>query len=161
MKVIFAAAILLVCTSSVFSQETRRLSLTTNILEQTYATLEKAVNEKDLDTVLAHLATNVVITVSLSINSEIQKTVLSKNAYAVYLMDAWARTGPVSYKRLTTVYDIAGDAQSAIATTTFRQTTALKDTGETFRSTGKEVSMLKLISGVPMSVKVDATVSFE
>ena len=161
MRIILATAILLMSASQVFAQRTQSSRLTTNSLEQASVTIDKAANSKDIDTTLSQLSSNASITVSYTLNSETQEIVYSKDTYAEHLKNAWARCKSASYKRWKTVYEIAEDGQSAISTFTFQQTATMKDTGETFRSTGKQVHKIRLINGAPMVVKVHVTILYQ
>ncbi len=73
----------------------------------------------------------------------------------------WAKTKNVTTGRLSTQYEIADDGQSATATSAFRQTATLADTGQTFVSEGREISEIKLIDGRAQATRVDVTISFK
>ena len=133
--------------------------ITTNMLERASAALDKAGNAQDLEGLLAYLASNVVITVSFPRNPDYPQMVFSKHTYADHLKETWAKTRDVSVQRMTTEYEIAADGQSATATATFRQTATVKDTGQTFTSTGKQVSTVKLIQGMPKATRIAMTVT--
>lgn len=160
-RTLLIIAIFSLSVTSAFSGEALHVSLTTNILEQTSVRLDKAGNAQDSDTLLTYLASNAVITVSFPENPEIKRIVFSKETYATHLAHIRSRTRDVSIRRLTTEFKIAADGQSATATSMFRQTATDKDTGQTFASTGKQVSEIRLIDGVPKATKIDATLTYE
>ena len=162
MKSLLAVAMLSVCTSRAFSGgEVEHPRLTTNVLEQVSQALEKAGNTQNLEGLLAHLASNVVITVSFPQNPEYPRMTFSKDTYADHLKETWTKTRDVSIRRLTTEFEIAADGQTATATATFRQTATVKDTGQTFTSTGKQISRIALVDGIPNATRIDVTISYK
>ena len=137
------------------------LRLTTNMLEQTSVALDKAGNTQDSKTLLAHMASNVIVSVTFPNNAEIPKMTFSKDEYAQHLRETWARTKNVTVRRLNTQYVIAEDSQSATATSTFRQTATLTDNGQVFVSEGTQVSKIKLIGGVPQVTRIDVAIFYK
>lgn len=161
MRSFLVACIFAVLTVSAFGGEAHHTRLTTNMLEQTSVQLDKAGNAQDSVTLLAHMASNVVVTVSFPRNPEIPKMVFSKDRYAQHLRHTWARTKNVTIRRLSTKYEITDDGQSATATSMFRQTATLADTGQTFTSEGTQVSEIQLIEGIPQATRINVTVSYK
>jgi ketosteroid isomerase-like protein len=159
-KILLAATILCASTLSVFSEDILYSRLTTNVLERTSEQLDKAGNAQDVDTLLAHLASNVVINVSFPENPEIQRMVFSRDTYARHLADGWSKTANVTIRHLNTEYKIAEDGQSATAVSTFVQTGTVKETGKTFTSTGRQTVNIRLINGIPAATRIDMTMSF-
>lgn len=160
MKKLFAVALLSLCVTSAFSGEEQITRLTTNMLEQATIQMEEAGNNQDLKTLLAYLASDVVITVSFPKHPELRKLVFSKQTYATHLTEGWAITRDASIQRLKTEYKISADGKSATATSTFRQKATDKATGQTFTSSGKQVGVIELTDGIPKTTKIDATLSY-
>lgn len=161
MRNLLTIALLSLCVTSAFSGEKQVTRLTTNILEQASVLMEEAGNKQDSDTLLSYLASNAVITVSFPENPEYQTIVLSKQTYATFLAEGWARTRDASIQRLKTEYKLSIDGQSATSISTFRQTATEKATGQTFTSSGKQVAAIRLTDGIPTTTKVDVTISYK
>ena len=160
MRTLLATLIICTLTASAFGAEGEYTRLTTNILEQTSVLMDKAGNSQDTATLLAHMASNIVVTVTFPKNPEIPRMAFSKSEYAQYLRQSLTRIKRITIRRLSTEYEIADDGQSATATSTFRQTASLADTGQTFISEGVQVSEIKLIKGIPQATRIDATMSY-
>jgi murein DD-endopeptidase MepM/ murein hydrolase activator NlpD len=133
--------------------------LTESWLEQVSVAVDKAGDAQDLDTLLAHIASEAVISTSFPANSGIPRMVFSKDTYATHLADTWSKTRDVSTQRLKTEYRIATNGQSATVISTLRQTATIREAGVTFTSTGKQVSEVRLIDGTPKATKIDVTIS--
>jgi ketosteroid isomerase-like protein len=161
MRFVLTACIGAALTATAFGDEAQQTRLTTNMLEKTSLVLDKAGNSQDAATLLAHMASNVVVVVTFPQNPEFPKMTFSKDEYAQHLRQTWARTKNVTIRRTSTKYDIADDGQSATATSTFRQTATLTGTGQTFVSESRQVSEIKLIEGVAQATRIDVTVSYK
>ncbi len=161
MRSLLAACIFAVLTASAFAGDTQHSRLTTNMLEQTSLLMDKAGNSQDSATLLAHMASNAVVSVTFPKNPEIPKMTFSKDEYAKHLRQTWAITKNVTIRRLSTQYQIADDGQSATATSTFRQTATLVDTGQTFVSEGRQIAEVHLIEGVAQARRIDVTISYK
>lgn len=161
MRSLMAACLFAALAASGFAADGPPTRLTTNLLEQTSLLLDKAGNSQDSATLLAHMASNVVVVVTFPKNPEIPQMTFSKEEYAQHLRQAWAETKNVIIRRLSTQYEIADDGQSAIATSTYRQAATLVDTGQTFVSEGRQISVINLIAGVAQATRIDMTISYE
>jgi hypothetical protein len=160
MKVLLIVAVLCIPVSWAFGKDLPLSRLTTNVLERTSEVLEKAANDKDLNTVLAHLASNVVISVSFPKNPNIPPLVFSKDTYTKHLEETWTRTPNALILRLKTEHTIAENGKSGTTTSTFRQTVTVKNAGQTLTSNGKQVCSMKLINGIPKATRIDVTISY-
>jgi hypothetical protein len=130
-------------------------------LEQVSTALERATFEKDTETLLAHLASNVVVEVSFPKNPRMPSFSFTRETYATHLRESWPRTDSVGIQRLSTHYDISPDGQSAMATSVFRQTTRMKGSDRDIVSTCKEVSTINLVDGIPKATRSEVTITFK
>ena len=158
MKVLLLIAALCVSASWASGEDLRHTRLTTDLLERTYKVIEKADNDQDWDTILAYLASNVIMTVSFPDNPNITPIMFSKDTYAKYLDEISAQFKDVSSNYLITGCTITDNGQSGIVTSTYRQKATLKDTGRTITSHGKQIDHFTLINGFPKATKIDVTI---
>jgi hypothetical protein len=146
---------------SAFGQEPAHRRLTTNLLEHVSTILDKASNAQDVDTLLAHLASNVAIRVTFPKNPEIPGMTFTKESYADHLREGWTKVDNMTIRRLKTQYEIGADGRTATAISTFEQTARLKDTGRVIVSVGEERCAINLIDGVPKATSIDVTMEFK
>jgi hypothetical protein len=130
-------------------------------LEQVSTALDKAGLDQDTESLLGYVASNVVVEVSFPKNPRMPSLSFSRETYATHLRESWPRTDSVRIQRLSTHYDISPDGQSATATSVFRQTTRMKGSDRDIVSTGKQVSTINLIDGIPKATRIEVTVTFK
>ena len=161
MRTLLATLIICALTASAFGADGEYTRLTTNMLEKTSVVLDRAGNSRDSKTLLAHLASNVVITVSFPEHPEVPEMTFTKQTYAEHIKKSWANAKAFSSHRIKTAYEIAPSGQSATATATFRQSVTMKDTGRVLTTVGQQVSTIELIDGVPQARRIDTSVTFK
>lgn len=145
---------------SAFGQETAHKRLTTNLLEHVSTILDNANNAQDVDTLLAHLASNVAIRVTFPKNPEMPGMAFTKESYAHHLREGWTKVENMTIRHLKRQYEIGADGRTATVICTFEQTARFKDTGRVIVSVGEERCVINLIDGIPKATSIDVTMEF-
>jgi ketosteroid isomerase-like protein len=131
-------------------------SVTKEGVEVVLSLIDHAVQKKDADAILRHIAPNATFTIHMQRGTNRPSTSMNRDDYRKTLQMGFAFPGTYEYRRVETVVEAAPDGQSAKAT--FRSVETLRQGGQEARIESVEVATFRAQGQEPVIVAIEQTV---
>lgn len=131
-------------------------SVTKEGVEVVLSLIDHAVQKKDADAILRHIAPNATFTIHMQGGTNRPSTSMNRDDYRKTLQMGFAFPGAYEYRRVGTVVEAAPDGQSAKAT--FRSVETLRQGGREARIESVEVATFRAQGQEPVIVAIEQTV---
>lgn len=121
-----------------------------------FESVEKAINAKDAETVLAGVSDNVEITLKMLSPDGNQEISMTKDEYAKNMKETFSVAQDYTYRVDSMDIDISADGKTAIVKLKTYEEMTMQ--GQNMRAVSKGENELKMINGKLQAVKIDAVV---
>ena len=125
-------------------------------VEVVLSLIDYAVQKKDADAILRHIAPNATFTIHMQRGANRQSTSMNRDDYRKALQTGFAFPGAYEYRRVGTIVEAAPDGRSAKAI--FRSIETLRQGGQEARIEGEEVATFRAQGLEPVIVAIEQTV---
>lgn len=130
------------------------VALTEQRIKNLLEAVDRAANERDADGIIAHMAEDVVIDVSLQLPQEQQKFLLTREQYKSNLQQGYAAAEDYGFLRRVTKIEFAQGGQRAMVQSQTLE--SVSRSGSTAQIEAEETATWELRGGKPVITKVQA-----